>query len=346
MTAILEVGQNQRFCLEPGASCVGRGAENVIQISDVSVSNRHCEIVVGPEGIVIRDLGSTNGTYVGGQRVEASSLNWNQPFRLGNVECVLRKDAPVGQVRLRDASERTENRIDREGWKALGLGLGIAVFVCFVPLLAYIINFLGLIIHETGHTVTAWFFGYPTIPILRPGGGVSASFVRPTWMMILILGVPGKLLFDAYRARRRRVVTTIGAICYLTLVWSGLDRWVITAMGHGAELLVASLFLYRAVSGRSILLPAERPLYATVAFVLFGLGVRFAVQLMFGFDAATEYREGLDGNSHDLVLIADEYLHVTLGLVVFVYLVLCLLAPWAVFIFHRRFSDARVNLKG
>ena len=74
----------------------------------------------------------------------------------------VRKDAPAGQVRLRDASERTENRIDREGWKALGLGLGIAVFVCFVPLLAYIINFLGLIIHETGHTVTAWFFGYPT----------------------------------------------------------------------------------------------------------------------------------------------------------------------------------------
>ena len=343
MTAILEVAQGQRFRLESGVSVVGRGEGNAIRIADISVSNRHCEIVVGPDGIVIRDLGSTNGIFVGGQRVEVVALKWNEPFRLGNVECVLRADgaAEPEHVRVRGADRDELNRIDREGWKALGLGFAIAVFVCFVPLFAYIIGFLGLIIHETGHTVTAWFFGYPTIPILRPGGGVSASFVRPVWMMIIALGILGKFLFDAYRARRRRVVMTILAAVYLGLIVSGIDRWVITAMGHGAELMVASLFLYRSLSGQSILVPVERPLYATVALVMLGLEVRFTVELLFGFDAAVVYREGLDGTSHDLVQIADEYLHVTLGLVVFVYMMLCLTAPWVVFWYYRHFAPRR-----
>jgi hypothetical protein len=106
-------------------------------------------------------------------------------------------------------------------------------------------------------------------------------------------------------------------------------------MGHGAELAVASLFLYRALSGRSILAQAERPLYATVALVIFGLDIRFATGLLVGSDAEADYREGVDGNSHDLVRIAEEYLGVELRSVVLVFLVLSLAAPCAVFLYHR-----------
>jgi hypothetical protein len=56
--------------------------------------------------------------------------------------------------------------------------------------------------------------------------------------------------------------------------------WVIVAMGHGAELVVASLFLYRAISNKSVLVRAERPLYATVAFVIIALDVRLGVELL------------------------------------------------------------------
>jgi FHA domain len=345
MAAILEVRQAdaQRFRLDLGVTCVGRGSDNLIQITDPSVSNRHCEIVMGPDGTVIRDLGSTNGTFVAGQRVQVGCLNWDEPFRLGNVECVLRPADASQLLPSSNKRSRTRKKIDREGWKALGLGLGLAVVICLVPLLAYIIDFLRVIIHETGHTVTDWLFGYPAIPILRPGGAVSAALVRPTWMMVLMLAVLGKVLYDAYRTKRHPVSITIGVVIYLLLALSGLDRCVISAMGHGAELMVASLFLYRALSGQSILHRAERPLYATVAFVIFGLDVRFAAQLLVGNEAETEYREGFDGQSHDLVRIAEEYLHVEFRLVVTLFLVLCLLAPFAVFLSHRYFGCARLN---
>jgi hypothetical protein len=345
MSAILEVRQSEAQCfrLDLGVTRVGRGADNVIQITDPSVSNHHCEIIIGPDGTVIRDLGSTNGTFVAGQRVQVGSLNWDEPFRLGDVECLLRSGDSPQLLPSREKASRTRNKIDREGWKALSLGLGLAVVVCLVPLLAYIIDFLRVIIHETGHTLTAWLFGYPTIPMLRPGGAVSASMVRPTWMLVLMLVVLGKLLYNAYRTKRHKVVLTVGAAIYLLLAMSGLGRLMITTMGHGTELIVASLFLYRAVSGQSILHRAERPLYATVALVIFGLDIRFAAQLLLGSDAEAEYREGIEGQSHDLIRIAEEYLHVEFRSVVIVFLVLCLIAPCAVFLYHRFLGSARLN---
>ncbi|MCS7270921.1 MAG: FHA domain-containing protein, partial [Gemmataceae bacterium] len=48
---------------------VGRLASLEIVLEDSSVSRRHAEIHVGPEGWFVRDLESTNGTYVNGVRI-------------------------------------------------------------------------------------------------------------------------------------------------------------------------------------------------------------------------------------------------------------------------------------
>ncbi|MBX5483150.1 MAG: FHA domain-containing protein [Myxococcaceae bacterium] len=53
-----------------GKVVVGRVAGVNIQIEDESVSRRHAELEKTPEGIVVRDLGSANGTTVNGQPVE------------------------------------------------------------------------------------------------------------------------------------------------------------------------------------------------------------------------------------------------------------------------------------
>jgi hypothetical protein len=336
MTAILEVRQAEVQCihLEVGVTRVGRGPDNLVQLTDPSVSGRHCEIILGPDGAMIRDLGSTNGTFVAGQRIQLGPLAWETPFRMGNVECVLRSGDSPRIVPSGKRANRPRSKIDREGWKALGIGLGLAVVVCLVPLLAYIIDFLRLIIHEAGHTVTAWLLGYPTIPILRPGGGVSAALARPTWMIVLLLAALGKLLYEAYRTKRHAVAVSIGAAFYLLVMFSHLRLLLITSMGHGAELIVASLFLYRAISGQSILVRAERPLYATVALMIFGLDLRFYARLLLASEAQADYREGFDGRSNDLVRIAEEFLHVQLHSVVIVFLILCLLAPGAVLLYH------------
>jgi hypothetical protein len=72
---------------------IGRIEENNFQISEPSVSSRHCEILLRGNDIVVKDLGSTNGTFINGERItEEGVLKPGQTLRLGNVE--LKLDGP------------------------------------------------------------------------------------------------------------------------------------------------------------------------------------------------------------------------------------------------------------
>lgn len=48
----------------------GSGRQADVRVHDRTVSQRHCEIVVAGPVVGVRDLGSKNGTYVGGARIE------------------------------------------------------------------------------------------------------------------------------------------------------------------------------------------------------------------------------------------------------------------------------------
>ncbi|PIE16750.1 MAG: hypothetical protein CSA65_09950, partial [Proteobacteria bacterium] len=62
------------FPLTPGTHLLGRSDEAAFQIARSSVSRRHAEISVTPEGITVRDLDSQNGTRINGTRVEGRAL--------------------------------------------------------------------------------------------------------------------------------------------------------------------------------------------------------------------------------------------------------------------------------
>jgi predicted component of type VI protein secretion system len=82
-------GQNFEFDLTAPTSTIGRAPENDLVVPDGSVSSRHGKIHVKGESIELEDLGSTNGTHVGGQRVERADIAPGESFRLGNVQGVL-----------------------------------------------------------------------------------------------------------------------------------------------------------------------------------------------------------------------------------------------------------------
>ena len=49
---------------------LGRSSEATVYIDDDSISRSHCQLLLGPdEGLLVRDHGSTNGTYINGERV-------------------------------------------------------------------------------------------------------------------------------------------------------------------------------------------------------------------------------------------------------------------------------------
>src|ERR1041384_425134 len=83
------------FELEPGFNTLGRNPTNDFRVHDVTVSSFHCEIVVSGDSILVRDLGSTNGTFIDGQPILEAQLNPAQVLRLGSAELRLDSHAEL-----------------------------------------------------------------------------------------------------------------------------------------------------------------------------------------------------------------------------------------------------------
>ena len=61
-----------RYRLEPGSHLVGRGSGSDVKIEDPSMSRRHFQLSVASDGVEVSDAGSTNGTFIDGERVEGT----------------------------------------------------------------------------------------------------------------------------------------------------------------------------------------------------------------------------------------------------------------------------------
>jgi len=75
--------------LHLGLNRLGRSPENDFQIRHSSVSAFHCEVDLAADRVSVRDCGSTNGTFVGGeqvQEVDQTQLRAGQTLCLGQVE--------------------------------------------------------------------------------------------------------------------------------------------------------------------------------------------------------------------------------------------------------------------
>lgn len=71
--------------LPDGSSTVGRNEGNDIRLEHATVSGRHCSLEVDGDRVRVRDLGSTNGTYIDDQRVEEGELQVGRTLRLGDL---------------------------------------------------------------------------------------------------------------------------------------------------------------------------------------------------------------------------------------------------------------------
>jgi hypothetical protein len=81
--------------LKPGPNFLGRGFANDFKIDDPSVSGSHCQILVDQGNIFIKDLGSTNGTFVNRAPVREANLTPGQTIHLGGVELFFPPDGPA-----------------------------------------------------------------------------------------------------------------------------------------------------------------------------------------------------------------------------------------------------------
>lgn len=246
----------------------------------------------------------------------------------------------AGPERKRKKKKKTRKlgTIDRDAWIAIGIGSALAGVALAVPIIGFVIHVLRIVIHELGHTATAWLFASPAVPSfdLAYGGGVSLILARQPLLMVAAYGIFAFLLFRARGDRPELIKWASSALLYSVAMFTSMRGLLITAMGQGTELLVAGIFLHRALSGNQILRSEERPAYAFVGLFIVLFNARFAIDLMSSQASRDAYGDEKGGGHWmDFDVIASDYLHCSLQTVAALYLLACVLTPAAAFLVHR-----------
>ncbi len=97
---VLSVGMTGRTQeLKADKTTIGRVEDNTFQIAEPSVSSHHCEVMLRGKDVVVRDLNSTNGTFINGDRVTESVMKPGQILRLGQIEMRLETDTPAAPAK-------------------------------------------------------------------------------------------------------------------------------------------------------------------------------------------------------------------------------------------------------
>lgn len=87
-----------RFLLDADVTTVGRHPDADIFLDDVTVSRRHSEFLREGSRFQIKDLGSLNGTYLDGNRIDIATLDEGSEVQIGKFRLTFyasRADVPA-----------------------------------------------------------------------------------------------------------------------------------------------------------------------------------------------------------------------------------------------------------
>ena len=96
---IIQTGKHKgRKILFPpeGTLLIGRDAECHLRLASTDVSRRHCELSITENGVLVKELGSRNGTFIDRFLIsETAPLNPGSILKVGNMEFALPGKRPV-----------------------------------------------------------------------------------------------------------------------------------------------------------------------------------------------------------------------------------------------------------
>jgi len=281
-------------------------------------------------------LGEVSLVQVEGVEPGSQEPVWQDEFALGDRASTLvppRQNPPPS-----NSPSSPPRSPQREGLQAvlLGLGLAIALFV-LSPLKLLFRGFLVLV-HEVGHALTYWLFGYPAIPSvdLAFGGGVTLVLDQmPVLLGLIYLGL-GALFYLGRFYPRLQGLVFLGAILYSICLFTPLHKLLSIGMGHGMEAIAIFVCLYFCISGRFCKFSGDRTIYGMLGFFTLFSDLEFSWKLLQDPDFRDWYEAGKGGvMDNDFMILATEYFHVNLSEIATGFLFLCLGAAIAAFLLFR-----------
>ena len=85
LVVLAGVSAGEMFKLQEDRTVVGRGTKVTLRLNDEGVSREHCAFVREGEKIIVTDLGSTNGTYVNGIKIDRKELTDGDKIMVGST---------------------------------------------------------------------------------------------------------------------------------------------------------------------------------------------------------------------------------------------------------------------
>lgn len=111
-TPVIEV-EGVQHALRKGTTIVGRGSDADIRLSDTAASRQHLQLIWDGKAGIARDLGSTNGTKINGQRFREASLSPDTVITIGQTplrfQLVPSRAGRVGSRRAADRDGQSSN---------------------------------------------------------------------------------------------------------------------------------------------------------------------------------------------------------------------------------------------
>lgn len=105
LVLIKHSGEQVEVALKHPKTIIGRHTDCQIRIPDVSVSRQHCELSMADGRVVIRDLGSSNGTYVNRRRISSTELAPADLINVGKFIFAVRIDGKPEAIDSEDSLE-------------------------------------------------------------------------------------------------------------------------------------------------------------------------------------------------------------------------------------------------
>lgn len=112
----------KRFPLRPGTTVVGRGSDADIRISDNGASRKHLELIWDGKRGIARDLGSTNGSKVNGQRFRELKLEPDTLITIGQTTLRFRLVPAAPTTYSRSDSPASRNSAGSSSRRSQGAG--------------------------------------------------------------------------------------------------------------------------------------------------------------------------------------------------------------------------------
>src|SRR3954447_14299223 len=100
-------GERRSFSMARDMTVIGRREDCDLRIPLGEVSRKHCRILRDGDSLKLEDLGSSNGTFLNGQRVQEALLSPGDTLQVGPVVFVLQIDGQPSDEELRPVTMDT-----------------------------------------------------------------------------------------------------------------------------------------------------------------------------------------------------------------------------------------------